>query len=348
MERELHTYLWQMLEFRNPAFNKSRPGLSNRNNTEPMIMNAKKILCPIDFSDLSILGLRQAAKIAKANDAELVVMHVSDDFFRADKSSGYYTESMSSFMEQIKQLRSVVRELHDIRSSTHHCLGSPAVEIVDYAKKESCDLIVVGSHGRSGLTKLVFGSVTDKVINTAETNVLIVKPSDEQNVNSAASLDHPLVVPFDFSNAAKLTMEFARQWASQPSELYCVHVSEPAPAFDAEGFSRQKRESVIRGENRDKFYAELSTGDSGKVNFRTFFDYDIAKRIKQFAEDIQARLIVVPTNQKNFLERFFIGSVAKSIAQQAPCPTLILKTAGPSQADSETETDSDSNIRISQ
>lgn len=291
-------------------------------------MTINKILCPIDLSELSILGLRQAAEIAKEHQAELIVMHVSNDFFRADQTSHYYTLSMTTFLDEVQKLKRIVHDLQDLNCQAHHCLGNPPHEIVEYAKREACDLIVVGSHGRSGFKKMILGSVAEKVIATAETSVLVVRQPGNEGAGQAFRSRgiQPVVVPFDFSEACLAALRFTRKLGIDPARLHVINVAEPPEPYTEQSLSKQKRESEMISANRARFYEQSCPVEFRAAEFRTLFDLDIPGRIGNHANEIGATLIVMPTNQKSFLTRFFLGSVANTVARTSPCPTLIVKS----------------------
>lgn len=301
-------------------------------------MSIQRILCPIDLSDLSILGLKQAVEIAQEHDAELFVMHVSNDFFRADKSSEYYTGSMNTFLEELQKLKRVVTDLHDVKSRPHHCLGNPPHEIVEFADKENCDLIVLGSHGRSGFKKMILGSVAEKVIQTAATSVLVVKESQREGGHAFRCFGiQPVIIPFDFSDACVAAIEFAHKLGIESQRIHVVSVSEPPEPYSESGPTKQKQESAIITQNRSRFYEECCPRELKDVEFRTLFDLDIPGRIDNYANEVDASLIVMPTNQKNFLTRFLLGSVANTVVQTSPCPTLIVKSGQAPGNDSATQ-----------
>lgn len=285
-------------------------------------MSISKILCPIDFSDVSLEGMRFAKGTAKKFNALLVLMHVTHDLFHGEKSDPYYTESLTSFVDEYSRLTRLKNELTDVKATVHHCLGNPAKEIVNYAQQEKCDLIVLGSHGRSGIQKMVLGSVAENVAQNAQTNTLIVKKTEAFHEDQAVTNDQQqtVVVPFDFTDASVKALSAAADFAGDPKRVYAVHV---CPS-DCEA----EREE-IEASFRTKFYESYCPAELKTAQFQTCFHSQIAQQIRQFAEEKQARLIVLPHNQKSFLQRFFLGSVALDILKKSPCPTLILKSDHP-------------------
>jgi nucleotide-binding universal stress UspA family protein len=150
----------------------------------------KKILAPTDLSELSHVGIRYALNLAKAIDAEVIVYHVVDyDTLsrhgqRSTAPSSFqppdnlflerYQFALSQFLkDHVSDLTSSVT----VRAKVE--LGTPHQSIVDFAKSERCDLIVISTHGKTGL-RMTLGSVTEKVVQTATCPVLSIRPQEAQ------------------------------------------------------------------------------------------------------------------------------------------------------------------------
>lgn len=145
----------------------------------------KKILVPIDMSDYSIAALTSASEIAELFKAEVNVMNVVDV---GDVEAELPPEVLGS--KEIKLLmerkrRAKVDRL--LKSKKHPGMtgkrlvirvGDPAREIVRYAGETGIDLIVMSTHGRSGLKHIILGSVAEKVVRYARCAVLTIKPEE--------------------------------------------------------------------------------------------------------------------------------------------------------------------------
>lgn len=137
----------------------------------------KRILAPTDFSDLSIRGVRYACQLAKDVGAEITIFNV----VIVDESGPNKLE-----MEEHKQGLDefVTKNVADAGANlTIRKLvdAGPAYKaIIDRAENEQIDLIVMSSHGRSGLSRMLIGSVTDKVVRGARCPVLVV-PLEKEN-----------------------------------------------------------------------------------------------------------------------------------------------------------------------
>jgi nucleotide-binding universal stress UspA family protein len=141
--------------------------------------NFKKILAPTDFSELSVGGVRHALEIAHADGAEVFLYHVigvSDEWFAGHEHLGPVRDLLAV---EARRLDLLLREkfsdfagLVEIHQKVE--LGHPAVNIVEMAEREGVDLIVMSTHGRTGIDHMLMGSVTEKVVARAPCPVLTI------------------------------------------------------------------------------------------------------------------------------------------------------------------------------
>jgi nucleotide-binding universal stress UspA family protein len=138
------------------------------------------VLCPVDFSRASRVALRHAADVAHASGGTVDVLFVNDPLLTAAAAAAYDTRALARNVEIA--LRAFVRRTLSStpsRARAMTCLtalGRPAREIVKAARQRRADLIVMGSHGLTGVRKLMLGSVTEEVLKTAAIPVLVVPP----------------------------------------------------------------------------------------------------------------------------------------------------------------------------
>lgn len=145
-------------------------------------MKAKKILVPTDFSENSQFALRYAASLAKDMGAELLLVFVNDPVgFVETGFSGYPVANQGPEFERM--LGEI--ELPDSSIPTRRIMleGDPASEIIREAKDEDVDMIVIATHGHTGLQRLLLGSVAEVVVRKSPCPVLTVK--QPQTVDSA-------------------------------------------------------------------------------------------------------------------------------------------------------------------
>lgn len=136
-------------------------------------MKLKKILCPVDFSNFSSAANQYASIVAKSSGAEIVYLHVS---LPDVTSSSYACVDLEQEAERDRQrLEEYKPDIEGIDSSYEIRFGSPANIIVTYAVEHGIDLIVMGTHGRTGWRRIAMGSVAEEVVRTANCPVLAIK-----------------------------------------------------------------------------------------------------------------------------------------------------------------------------
>ena len=146
------------------------------------MISFKKILCPIDYSDCSARALRYAAGMALKDSARLYLMHVIDRRV-FDYGGPVYEVPSVPDAETIVRLEEKLRESipgevrGDIQVETVVTMGIPAEEILKAARDEGVDVIVMGTHGRTGMAHTVMGSVAENVVRRASCPVLTVRQS---------------------------------------------------------------------------------------------------------------------------------------------------------------------------
>lgn len=140
-------------------------------------MKTRKILFPTDFSTASNSALEYAASLARERNALLMIVHVQEPPTIYGEGAFYYGVPEPD-AELLRNMLLAVKP-HDPAVACHHrfAQGMPAEGILGVAKQENVDLIVMSSHGRSGLSRLLMGSVAEEVLRGAECPVLIVKPT---------------------------------------------------------------------------------------------------------------------------------------------------------------------------
>lgn len=144
----------------------------------------KKICCAVDFGDPSRVALDQAAALAHRFEAELRLIHVvalppSSADQALVTSSTLADVQVKQDEEMLARWRAEAEKRARRPVRTRLLTGDPATEILRDAREEHCDLVVVGTHGRTGVTRLVLGSVAERVARRSPCAVLVVHDSAE-------------------------------------------------------------------------------------------------------------------------------------------------------------------------
>jgi nucleotide-binding universal stress UspA family protein len=144
-------------------------------------MDIKKILSPTDFLEGSKKAVQYAVDLAKKYNAKLYILHVMHDL---EKATGWYVPHITAdeLYKDIetgakKELDKIyAEELRGFSNVEHSILkGIPYEEIIKYAKDNAIDLIVMGTHGRRGIDRIIFGSTAERVVKNSEIPVLTVR-----------------------------------------------------------------------------------------------------------------------------------------------------------------------------
>ena len=298
------------------------------------------ILVTYDFSPCSKIALNYALELAASTGAELHILHVEvihsngplpenpdktkgqilHDFLKKEILSDM--EKQGLFVSDLNAIRYVV--LRDV---------SPAQAIITYCSDYHIDLVVMGTHGRKGLSRQILGSVTEEVVRRAPSSVLAVHGNDpfeplHQHLNT-------ITVPVDFSEHSRAALVYAREIANMfQAKLHVIHVIEEYlhPAFYNTGtFSIYDVEPRIEEKVlvRLKQFYEESPGPDPGAHFHVRHGHP-ARDILEEMDTWDSDMLVLGTHGLTGLNRVIMGSVAERLVRLSPCPVFIVKETKPS------------------
>ncbi|MCX5804612.1 MAG: universal stress protein [Proteobacteria bacterium] len=141
----------------------------------------KKIVCPVDFSEFTDGIIKYAVSLAKKYDAELHLFHVIPNLNYFTPYESFLTPENLVLIEKNiekeveKDFEKIIKGI-DITVKKVIKTGVTFVEIIDYIKEENIDLVVMGTHGRSGIEHILIGSVAEKILRKSPCPVLTIRP----------------------------------------------------------------------------------------------------------------------------------------------------------------------------
>ena len=302
------------------------------------MLEIHNILCPTDFSLCASHALPHAVRLAKIFGADLhllhaLVLHEADPGNAAHRlpNMDQLYDALEAQAEQ--QLQSIVDEYGDtsyeIRRAQVRSL-SAASAILDYADENDVDLIVMSTHGRRGLRRLLLGSVAEEVVRLAPCPVLTVPECSQARPD--CDVDR-IIVPVDFSQYAKLALSYAAELSSLfKADMHVLHVVDEVvypdfyPPVIPSGGS-------ITDELRDKSLMRLKSllrdiPDTGMPSFVHVCAGRAASAIPDFASEQQADLIVLASHGLTGLSHMLLGSVSEQVVRRATCPVFTVKAFG--------------------
>lgn len=151
-----------------------------------MTIEIQRILLPTDFSSFSAAAARYACELAVRFDSELHVLHTLDHHLTSTPAFGFGLD-LPTFVSESKvaaekKLAGFIDSVWSAGRTVVHFIseGSPQVEIVRYAREANIDLIVLSTHGRTGLSHVMLGSVAESVVRTSPCPVLTMRPEGHQ------------------------------------------------------------------------------------------------------------------------------------------------------------------------
>lgn len=144
-----------------------------------------RILCPVDFSETSRKAFYQAVGYSRLFKAQLVLLHVVErnfakGFEQVEEEAELHERLEAGVRRRLDELQSDGQLTDDDRDRMVLEIGGgkPWLEIVRYAADTSCDLIVMGTHGHTGMRQIFIGSQAERVVRRSHCHVLCVKPTD--------------------------------------------------------------------------------------------------------------------------------------------------------------------------
>lgn len=293
------------------------------------MLNIHRILFPTDFSEGAKQAFPQAASLADWHDAELHLLNVTgrhrhdyettrenfpvptaqlDDWLGRQASGGGGWPDLEGLSITQRQIESAV----------------PAETILDYATEEDVDLVVMGTHGRRGADRMLFGSVTEEVVRNAPCPALTVRQGADVAPQKAV---RRVLVPVDFSDVTETAVRHAKEIAqTYGAEIDLLHVVEEPiypNAYGVEPVEFPTQEVVERVEGQ---LADLARDEIG-------FEHVMVEAtvgppaigILDYIEKNEVDLVVLATHGRTGFERVLLGSVTERVLRRSPKPVFVVK-----------------------
>ncbi len=294
-----------------------------------------RILCPIDFSDFSRRALDYAATLARWYGASVAVLHVYPSPLTMTGPLAPFApvEPVSLPAADLDALGRQVAAFVPSELRAHAAIdakaveGDPAREIL--AAAESADLIVMGTHGRSGIERLVLGSVTETVLRKAPCSLLTIPLSAVAGAGAVPRLFHRIVAAVDFSEVSMVALGQAAALAAEAdAHLTVVHVIE-VPENLALWIDRVDGIGHVRDwADAAEHYMRGAIGHDTREYACVDQQVETGKAYREIlrvAGERRADLIVIGAHGHGVIEQMFVGSTAQHVVRRAGCPVLIVR-----------------------
>ncbi|MEM6789696.1 MAG: universal stress protein [Myxococcota bacterium] len=307
----------------------------------------RRILVASDYSEPSLAAIRHASAWARAFGADLELVHAFLPSHYAKQilphASDLRGKLEQAAHDELLALRNRCAPDHEQAVLTAVEAEHPATAICQRAEASEADLVVVGTHGRTGIARMLIGSVAEGVARHAPCDVLTVPatvlpggggPKSEEDASrsatgrTTASPPRRVIASTDFSSTARRGLDAAHQLARQlETETVVAHfVDDSVPAlsvgaFPLEDLTERKRHAwdALSSLRAERF------GDGADVATWVDVSSSPADALVRLATEREADLIVLSTHGRTGLASLLIGSVAERVIRHADCPVLAVR-----------------------
>ncbi len=290
-----------------------------------------KVLVPVDFSEVTNAVLRTVRRIVEAHGGEVVLFHTVSPAIYIP-----YPESLSvdvidvKILQEIEEskkreaeerLKGLVEFLEPLRTRLVVDVGDPRDLILEMEERENPDLVVIGSHRKGLVEKILVGSTAEKVVKHGRKPVLVIKGSEP-------TFTKKVLIAYDFSKTAERTVEFALGFLKPfRVEIQLLHIDEPIDLPLVERIGRAIYEKY-REEKRN--YLERVKERFERAGFKVSSEFadgrDPAQEIVDRVHgDKDIELVIMGSKGLSGLKRILLGSTSTEVFGKVDAPILIYK-----------------------
>ncbi|MGB0869442.1 MAG: universal stress protein [Flavobacteriales bacterium] len=275
------------------------------------------ILVPIDFTEQSLIALREAENLAKTSQAELTLLSIIEEsgFFArvfGDKSEEEVEKLIKGTKLKLQEIaaRSMTRTGNDVNVLVSR--GKVYQKIVEFSESIDADYIVMGTQGQPKTMKRIMGSNANRVIRTSKIPVITIKGQEHKHCDT-------IVLPLDLEKETKEkvsnAIEFARIFNAK---VKVVSIIKTSMDEDETKTLKNNLHQVY------KFMASKGVDVDGDLLFKDK-SAKINEEILQYASDCNADLIMIMTQQEDEFTPHFLGSAAQNIIYNSKVPVMSIR-----------------------
>jgi nucleotide-binding universal stress UspA family protein len=312
------------------------------------MLAVQRILCGVDFSDCSRHAFDRAVAVARADRAALTVLHVLEREAVAPVAPYVGPEGLAPFVsqfdpERIKCEMERYLEIDRVRGVNVDCVAVEAMhvddEILAQARTLAADLIVMGTHGRSGFQRLVLGSIAERVLRKAEPAVLTVPPSSVEHVSSRQAPFQRILCAIDFSDWSLGGLRYAVSLAQRhDARLGVCHVIDliapiydpvVGPLYDPLASAPVEANYLTAAEivTRERLRSLLTPAVRGTIAVDELVARGKAhQELVRLAGSWRSDVIVMGTHGRRMIDRALFGATVERVVRHAPCPVLTVRS----------------------
>lgn len=304
-------------------------------------MTVENVLLPTDFSACADHALTHAIEVADRFDAGLHILHVVNeldpDWYGVTDAQERAVQLRDQIKEEARErLRELApeKDLYDFKTTVSLQLSFDVADSInEYVTEREIDLVVMGTHGRQGLDRLMLGNVADKIVRHAPCPVMTVREEVPWTGDAEDVAYQNVLSPIDFSDHSQEALSTAKYFASAyESRLHLLFVAEQrtVPTFSDTGIPGvgvvEMDPEIVK--NAEKALEQLNHNVTGPEVPSEYHvrEGNVSKDIVDLAETRGMDLIVMATRGLTGISRFLLGSNTERVVRVAPCPVLTIPT----------------------
>ncbi|AGB17533.1 universal stress protein UspA-like protein [Halovivax ruber XH-70] len=290
----------------------------------------ESILIPTDGSEGALAGAKYGIALASRTGADVHVLTIVDARHVPADAETVLAELEADAEEAVEAVASMVEAADaDTEVVTAVERGTPFQSIREYAHRREIDVIAMGTKGRTGIDRILLGSVTENVLRTARTPVLAVPPNAPVSDAAGVTFER-LLLPTDGSEGAAIATDWGIALATHLDAM--VHVMS---AVDTSPFPGGREPDALREELERRGEAAIETvrerAEEAAVGVSDSVETgDPVTAITAAASDYGADLIVMGTHGQTGVGQWFLGSVTENVVGQADVPVFCVPVAAES------------------
>src|SRR5215475_1997081 len=301
-------------------------------------LRIQNIVVPIDFSKMSVQAIQIARQLARRFGASIHLAHIRHLNYAVDFVAPAPPIVPFSFMpyeqnaEQtaLKELKKVASECGVSSVNCHVLSGAPPFdEICRLGQTVPADLIVMPTHGRTGLKHVFLGSTAERIVQHSSCPVLVTRGNRAQSKNGPRLRIKTILVPVDFSSCSREGLRYAISFANEfGAKIILLHATYLGYIYSSEGtaiYDIPALQKAARKRAERKMRELVRSVNFGDIKFEMeFTDGSPVIDICAAAEDQDVDLIITSTHGFTGFRHVLMGSIAEQVVRHAPCSVLVV------------------------
>jgi nucleotide-binding universal stress UspA family protein len=301
-------------------------------------LNIHNILVPTDFSQMSMQAIPFAGQLARRFGASIHLAHVHEFSCPANfvpSASPMVPFSFVPYEHDIdqalrKELESVAHDWGVPSPACHVLTGAPSFdEICRLSQTIPADLIIMPTHGRTGLKHVFLGSTAERIVQHSSSPVLVTRGNNARSNNGSRFRMRTILVPVDFSSCSREGLRYAISFANEfGAKIILLHATYLGYIYSSEGtaiYDIPALQKAARKKAERQMREIVRSVNFGRVEFETVFtEGSPVSDICAFAKDNDVDLIITSTHGLTGWNHILIGSIAEQVVRHAPCSVLVV------------------------